>query len=229
MLNSPPKTLAALTADISLLIKYGAPEEEFANLCEVMGEYDADAIALNVFHNFYSYLPEAEDDGIIKISRIAHRHGAFLFYVATILSDYLYLATRESASLIGPFKTTVLDQELLDFFGWPDEAHFRKEVGAPAGLAKHVPVNASVELCPACGTNDGDIHAFGCPVEVCPWCDGQLTSCGCRFSKTGRESFSQDSHLDELLDLLTEKGRVPFAAAQHRPSFLTEADLADKD
>lgn len=223
MKSSQPKSLAVMAKEISLLIKYGAPADEFANMCEIADKYGADAIALNVFHNFYSYLPDASDDGIIKISRIANQHGAFLFHVSTILSSYLYLATREMAALVGPFENIIADQDILEFFGWQDDADFRKKIGAPAELAEHVPLNESLELCPACGTSDGDIHTFGCPVEICPWCDGQLTNCPCRFTKTGREQFSCDSHLDELLDRLTTKGRIPFAADRHRPSFMKES------
>jgi hypothetical protein len=231
MHDSQPKSLSALNAEISLLMQYGAPAKEFTNLKKVLAKYDADIIALQVFRNFYSYLPEAQDDGITGISRIASRHGAFLFCVTTLLSDYLYLATGESATLLGPLSGGLGDQEVLDFFGWPDNDHFRKAVGAEAERQEHVPLNESLELCPACGTNDGEIHAFGCPVEVCPWCDGQLSNCQCRFLKTGRSQFSQDSHLDEFLALLEQVGRVPFAADHHRPSYMKEANIilgADK-
>ncbi len=220
MENAQPKSLATLVKEISLLIEYGAPVDELNRLNEVLGKYGSDAIALNVFHNFYSYLPEGLDDGITKISRIANQHGAFLFSATTLLGSYLYLATRESAALIGPFSNGIQDQDILNFFGWRDDDHFKKEVGESTKLPEHVPVNESLDLCPVCGTSDGESHAFGCPVEVCPWCDGQLTNCECRFLKTGRDKFSRDSHLDEFMALLEKKGRIPFAAGQHRPSFM---------
>jgi hypothetical protein len=225
MSDSLPKSLAVLSKEITLLMKYGAPEDKLPDLHKVLEKYSSDAIALNVFHNFYSFLPEALEDGITMISRIAARHGAFLFCATTLSTEYLYLATRESATLVGPFSNTIEDQEILNFFGWPDDEHFRKAVGEPANRPEHVPVNESLKLCPACGTGDSEIHAFGCPVEVCPWCDGQLTNCECRFSKTGLTQFSRDSHLDDFLDLLTEKGRVPFAADRHRPSFMHDEDI----
>jgi hypothetical protein len=49
-----------------------------------------------------------------------------------------------------------------------------------------------------------------------------LTNCECRFIKTGRDKFSRDSHLDDFLALLEKEGRIPFAAGQHRPSFMKE-------
>ena len=225
MESDKQKSLSVLLKEISLLLEYGAPKDELAKLDEVIAKYGADAIVLNVFHNFYSYLPEGLDDGIIKISRVANCHGAFLFCASTLLSNYLYMATRESAALIGPFNDGIQDQDILEFFGWQDDEQFKKAVGDPALLSEHVPVNESMELCPICGTTDGEIHSFGCPVEVCPWCDGQLTNCECRFAKTGRDNFSRDSHLEELLDLLSKKGRVAFDAKEHRPSFLEDEDL----
>lgn len=224
MENTQPKSLATLIKEITLLIEYGAPKDEVSRCNEVLQKYGADGIALNVFHNFYSYLPEGNDDGILTISRVANRHGAFLFCVTTLATNYLYLATRESAAFIGPLDTGILDQDILNFFEWRNNDHFKKELDEPAKLPEHQPLNESLDLCPVCGTSDGESHTFGCPVEICPWCDGQLTNCECRFVKTGREKFSRDSHLNELLTLLEKKGRVPFAATQHRPSYMQEEE-----
>lgn len=219
-----PKTLAELVEEISLLIEYGGPEEELALLNEVLEKYAADRISLQVFQHFYSYLPEAMADGITKISRVANRQGAFLLCAITLSSSYLYLVTNETAALIGPLTEGLTDQELLEFFGWRDSDHFISETSNQAELPEHIPTNDSQDLCPVCGTGDGELHTFGCPVEVCPWCEGQLTNCECRFIKTGRNNFSCDSHLEELLDVLEAKGRIPFAATEHRPSFMSEEE-----
>jgi hypothetical protein len=222
--NEAPKSLAELTREISLLIEYGAPDDEFTILNEVLEKYDSDLISLNVFHHFYSYLPEAKDDGIVKISKIANRQGTFLFCATTLLSDYLYMATREAAALIGPLENVLDDPELLEYFGWKDSDHFDRATRDLAEFPEHTPLNESHDLCPVCGTGDGELHAFGCPVEICPWCEGQLTNCECRFTKTGRDNFSHDSHLQELLDLLEAEGRIPFNAEEHRPSFMSEEE-----
>ncbi|MCA1765989.1 MAG: hypothetical protein LC633_07060 [Desulfobulbaceae bacterium] len=222
METQPQMTLADLINEIYLLIDYSAPEGEADLLKEVLEGYAGDAIAMNVFHHFYSFLPEAREDGITGISRVAKRHGVFLFCATTLHADYLYLATRDATTLLGPFSGGIEEQDLLEFFGWRDDEHFRKAVGDPAELEEHIPMNDSLDLCPVCGTGDGEFHAFGCPVEICPWCDGQLTNCECRFTRTGRDQFSRDSHLDELLTLLEEEGRIPFVAEEHRPTFMTE-------
>jgi hypothetical protein len=127
--------------------------------------------------------------------------------------------------MLGPFGKGIEDQDVLEFFGWEDDEEFRNAVGGPDEQEEHIPVNDSLDLCPVCGTGDGEVHAFGCPVEICPWCGGQLTNCECRFIKTGRDQLSRESHLDELLALMEDVGRVPFAAGQHRPGFITEDDI----
>lgn len=40
-------------------------------------------------------------------------------------------------------------------------------------------------LCHDCGANEGELHQFGCDMERCPFCGGQLISCECceRFSR----------------------------------------------
>ena len=222
MENTIPKSLAELTREISLLIEYAAPSDEFAILTEVLEKYAADQVSLNLFHHFYSYLPEASDDGIVKITRIANRQGAFLLCTTTLLNDYLYLVTHDGAALIGPLEKGLVDRDLLYFFGWQDNDHFKQAISDLEDLPEHTPINESHDLCPVCGTGDGELHAFGCPVEVCPWCEGQLTNCECRFTKTGRDNFTRESHLQELLDLMEEEGRIAFDASEQRPSFMSE-------
>ena len=222
MHSTHPQSLGELANEISLLIEYGAPSGEFAFLKEVMEKYNGDQISLNLFHHFYSYLPEAKDDGIVKITRVANRQGAFLLCTTTLFSEYLYLVTHERAALIGRLENGLTDRELLDIFGWQSDDDFRKDVIDLEDLPEHSPINESHDLCPICGTSDGELHAFGCPVEVCPWCEGQLTNCECRFTRTGRNDFTSESHVQELLDLLEEEGRIPFDSSEQRPSFMSE-------
>lgn len=33
--------------------------------------------------------------------------------------------------------------------------------------------------CHDCGCREGEIHMFGCDMEICPKCKGQLLGCGC--------------------------------------------------
>jgi len=219
-----PQTLADLRKEIDLLMAYATPAEQRVQLAALVDRYAADIIALKVLHCFYSYLPEAQDDGIVELRRIANRQGVFLFNAKTLLDDYLYLADREKAEFLGPLREGIWDQEILEFFGWPDRESCLKAIANPKRLATHQAINEAPELCPACGTANGGLHIFGCPVEVCPWCGGQLIHCPCRFDRTGRHEFSHESHVDEFLELVTKKGRVPFSAQDQRPAFKGKMD-----
>ncbi|NTV13204.1 MAG: hypothetical protein HGA96_04645 [Desulfobulbaceae bacterium] len=219
-----PETLADLKKEIDLLMEYGTPSAERAQLAALVARYAADIIALKVFQSFYSFLPEAQDDGIIELRRIANRRGVFLFSAKTMLDDYLYLADREKAEFLGPLREGIWDPEILEFFGWPDRETFLKAIAEPEKLPPHLPVNEAAELCPVCATANGELHTPGCPVEICPWCGGQLIHCPCRFDKTGRKEFSQESHLDDFLELLEKKGRVKFDSREQRPAYKLAAD-----
>jgi hypothetical protein len=220
--NALPPSLADLRREIDLLMEYAAPAEKRMELAGVVDRFQADIIALKVIQNFYSYLPEAQDDGIIEIRRIANRQGVFLLCIKSLQDDYLYLATREEAEFLGPWREGIWDREILEFFGWRDREEFLKLHVDPRDFPVHLPVNEAPDLCPVCGTAEGEFHTPGCPVEICPWCGGQLTSCSCRFTETGREAFTRDSHLDEFLELLTRKGRIPFNASEQRPTLKQE-------
>ena len=89
MENTVPKSLAELADEILLLIEYSAPADEFEVVREVMEKYSADRATLQVFLHFYSYLPDARDDGIIRVSRVANRQGTFLLCVTTLFGEYL--------------------------------------------------------------------------------------------------------------------------------------------
>ncbi|MEM3858781.1 MAG: hypothetical protein QW478_05170 [Candidatus Micrarchaeaceae archaeon] len=42
------------------------------------------------------------------------------------------------------------------------------------------------EYCHDCGVKEGQIHHWGCDVEVCPRCGKQLISCNCKKQRVGR-------------------------------------------
>jgi hypothetical protein len=69
----------------------------------------------------------------------------------------------------------------------------------------------------------GEYHLLGCPVEICPWCDGQLSRCGCRFEQLGVDVLEDEEDLEELERILEEKGRIPYSEEQY-PSYPSAMD-----
>jgi hypothetical protein len=55
-------------------------------------------------------------------------------------------------------------------------------------------------------------------VEICPWCDGQLSRCNCRFEQLAVEEIDSEQQLETLTELLLDKGRVPFRR-HHAPYY----------
>lgn len=223
------KSLKDRLADIELLIRYAAPENSRQRARTLVHHYKDDQIALSLLHHFYSYLPEAEDDAVQRISEINRRQGLFLLVAVSLLGKYLYLVNTEEAVYLGVLEENALPDELLEFFGWRDQEAFAKATHDVAGLADYRPTTLDGNHCPACSVAAGEEHIMGCPVEICPWCGGQLVHCNCRFTRLQKKSLEGDSDLDELYRLLSEKGRIPFEPASQAPAYFSLAEqLAGK-
>jgi len=78
--------------------------------------------------------------------------------------------------------------------------------------------------CHDCGCLEGQIHQYGCDVETCPFCLGQLISCDCSFShfywkynrgdspeiKRIHDKGMNDEEEVEWFALCVGKGRIPY-------------------
>lgn len=212
---------ATKLAELDTFIDYAVPEEDREKTRALIKHFEQDPLAINLFDAFYRHLPEAEEDCITHIFQPEQHQGTFLFLIQTRLSAYFYTVDTKEAQLIAT-QGEGLPQEALDFFGFANLESFNKKHGDFTDQ----PLYQSIftKTCPACYTTDGHLHEFGCPVEVCPWCDGQLSSCNCRFEKLGTEEITSESQLKAFQKILEKKGRITFDAALHRPSYPTAGD-----
>ncbi|OKY76198.1 MAG: hypothetical protein BM485_02805 [Desulfobulbaceae bacterium DB1] len=205
--------------EIKLLMQYAVPPEEREQALALLEKYDGDRIALNLFHSFYSYLPEGLDDAISAVHVLARKEGLFLLCAVTGINNYLYMVSQEDAEFLGSSAEGIWDSDVRDFFGYRDQEESAKELADISSFSPYTPAHADEELCPVCSAADGELHALGCPVEVCPWCDGQLTRCNCRFTITGKSKLHTEADLLPLQEELHKKGRVPYDAKRQRPAY----------
>ncbi len=72
--------------------------------------------------------------------------------------------------------------------------------------------------CHDCGAKEGEIHEFGCDMEYCPYCGGQLLSCACAYKflkldcRPGTRVYQKGmtpKEVERWISLLDLKGRVP--------------------
>lgn len=213
-----------LGKEVELFIQYGVRESEQQKGLELLRRYKSDPLALHLMRAFYSSLPDPEDEAIVRITFIQKKNDVFLLGVSTLNHNYFFMATDEKAVLLGENGEEILERELLDFFGYIDAMDFLANNTDLSSCAEYRPVTASnSNCCPICLAVEGKFHLLGCPVEVCPWCDGQLSRCGCRFEQLGLEEFEGEENLQELERILEEKGRIPFTSGQQL-SYLSDVE-----
>ncbi|MDD5757876.1 MAG: hypothetical protein PHI06_02210 [Desulfobulbaceae bacterium] len=205
---------------ILLLMDFAVDEDDQAPARELLEKYAADTIALHLFQEFYSYLPEAENDAIRILRRLDKRGGNFLIAATTTKDTYLYLTNSEGAEFLGNHQDGIWDEEVLEYFGYSREESLRKFLDLNA-FPVYVPVNLDKSLCLVCAVDHGELHRLGCPLEVCPWCGGQLTRCNCRFSEAGVDQLTSDGQLEKFIEAVEGKGRVPFDATDQCVGFKT--------
>lgn len=215
------KNLKERSQEIALLVQYAVPEAEREAAGRLLRHYAEDAVALSVFHHFYSYLPEGLDDAIVILRRLARKESKFLLCATTTVGDYLYVADSEAALFLGPLAEGIWEQEVLDFFGFASREKFLAAHKDLSRFPVHVPPHLDRTLCPVCHAAEGEFHTLGCPVEICPWCGGQLTTCPCRFSQLGIHEMDKETQIDDLTELLNAKGRIPFNTEEQTPAYPT--------
>jgi len=217
-----------LAGEIELFIHYGVKDAEREDARLLLQRYKKDVLVLQLMRGFYSSLPETHEEAIRRIALIEKKNDIFLLGVSTARHGYLYLATDQKALLLGEYGEELLEPEALVLFGYPDVMDFLKKYPDIALCKEYESTpGAASQFCPVCLAATGGYHLLGCPVEVCPWCEGQLNRCDCRFEQLGVESLTDEEDLEELERLLEEKGRIPYAPWQC-PSYPSETSEEDE-
>ena len=202
-------------------MEYAVPEEKITEAIDLLDIYRDDRIALDLLHEFYSFLPEAVNDWIHEIRLVSRRRGIFLLAVITGECEYLYLVSSNGVEFQGNLIEGIWDTELLDFFGYENREKFLQVSRSARDFEVYEPLGSDENICPACHAATGELHELGCPIELCPWCGGQLIHCSCRFDKLEVDSLSSEEDLVRFEEILNEQGRIPYSPEQ-RPSFADE-------
>ncbi|CAK8723323.1 hypothetical protein GCAAIG_13070 [Candidatus Electronema halotolerans] len=202
---------------IRRLMRYAVPDEEMEAALDLLLVFGQDRTALTVLEEFYSFLPEARNDWVRELRLVARQQGLFLLAAVASEDTYLYLVSSEGVEFNGSLSQGWLDSDLLDFFGFADANAFQEAVRHPEEFPEYQPLQTDTDICPACQAATGELHELGCPVEVCPWCGGQLIHCDCRFEQLGVDELSE-ADLLRFEALLEEQGRVAYSPEQ-RPCF----------
>ena len=137
------------------------------------------------------------------------------------LARHLYLVSSEGVEFQGTVDDGMYDKNTLDFFGYSSREQFQAESRESDKYPVYEPMDSDENVCPACHAATGELHELGCPVELCPWCGGQLVQCSCRYEKLEVESLSSEKELVRFEEILNEQGRISYSPEQ-RPSFADE-------
>lgn len=224
MMSDLKKELDSL--DLPLLIEYGVSAKEKAGALEVYERFKKSAAAVSLLRCYYSDLPEAREEVAVDLKVVAAKQGSVLSVLRSTHHDYLYLHTNNQALFLGEFKDGVEDEAILRYFEFESAEDFWKKTGSRPEDLPSLPTAGPVlanAVCVACGVEEGEYHMLGCPVEPCPWCQAQLSRCNCRFDQMGVNSIEEDEQLDRFQELLEQKGRIAFAAAQN-PAYPVAGD-----
>jgi hypothetical protein len=203
-----------LIKEIELFIQYSVPENEIDEAVSLVNRYRNNAFIIRLFREYYSSLPEAREEAVTQIARLIDRQGVHLFVVSTTAFSYLYAVSADQVLLLGEYRQEV-DTEVLSFFGFESQEAFLKVCPAVENLVEYAAVKGKEkEICPVCGVPEGKYHLLGCTVEICPWCEGQLSRCNCRFEQLDTDYIEDEEQLETFLGMLEAKGRIPYQKSQ---------------
>ena len=208
-----------LIEEIKLFVQYSVPEKDLQSAVALIERYKHNAFIVRLFREYYSNLPETREEAVVRIARLIDQKGVHLFVVTTASFSYLYAVSAEHVLLLGEYRQDDVDTEVLAFFGLESQEEFLELCLPVVDLEEYAETGTSEKtICPVCGVPEGDNHLLGCTVEICPWCEGQLSYCNCRFEQLDTDTIEDEEQLETFLDMLTDKGRIPYRKSQ-APAF----------
>lgn len=204
--------LGKLKKEVRVLIPYAVPPEELEIANTFLETFAEDFFALGIIKDYYQTLPNAYEEALTKISVLEEKEQVFLMLLSTTGHHYFYVTNDDESLFLTEWDKGLEDKHLLTFFGYADSKSFAKVHSDIEKCREYLPLERmDEELCPSCGVKTGSMHTLGCPVEVCPWCGGQLNHCNCRFEQLDVEAFTDEAMLDKFAEKLEQKGRVSYA------------------
>ncbi len=205
---------------IEELVRYVVTDEELPAALALVRRYDSQQLAVPVLRNYYAMLPEGREEMALDLRLVARQEGIALIALATADHRYLYLSSAGEALFLGNFDDGVDDEAVLELFGYRTREDFLAKVMPFSELPSLPATDAAAELatCTACGVLAGEVHIFGCPVELCPWCEGQVSRCNCRFDQLGVDRIDSEEQLERFAEMLEAQGRIVFQKEQN-PSY----------
>lgn len=211
---SEKKELRQLVDEVRLFMKYAVSAVQMGAAEAVVNKYRHNERILRLLREYYFSLPDAREEPVLRIAKLVQQQGVSLLVVTTSSVSYLYIESAQQVVWLGEYRGE-LELEVLEFFGFASQEDFLKICLPVMELEECSPSSAGEpQTCPACGVGTGEFHLLGCAVEICPWCEGQLSKCNCRFEQLEVDAIDQEEQLEDFVDLLTAKGRIPFEQNQ---------------
>lgn len=210
----PAEVVEDILAEIKLFIEYAVPEKDRDNAMELVLKYKNDPMFLKLFHEHYSTLPGDLEEAVCQVFSLKHKQGVHLLVLSSSSLSSIYLVSPDNIVWLGECGSE-LDSNVLEYFEYKSQQDYFKDCQAldtQGGDGSNS--LAMIERCPVCSVYAGEFHVFGCVVEVCPWCEGQLNKCNCRFEQLKTDEIVDEEQVEEFYDLVSAKGRIAFAKDQ---------------
>lgn len=204
--------------EILLFLEYAVPDNMQDDARAFLEKHKQSSIILRLAETYYKALPEAREEAILKVVVLGVEQGLHLLGVGSERSEYLYCVDNKQAVYLGEYGSPVEQIEVWQFFGFSSMEDFVEKRKLFKEYDEFIVTKDDGIFCIVCAVQQGELHEFGCTVEICPWCDGQLSICNCRFEQLGIEEITSEEELEKLRSLLEQKGRVPFSKDQ-APSY----------